>query len=139
MAEVIKLTDKYIDASDVYDVNQSKTQQDINSSVNSSIQSMNSNLSTLNTTADRINMNNVQTCITSNTGYYGFYVDKVYNSGYPEPYGNVIRLGGNGQCELFIAWSGITGATAGMYFRNRRDYPADASWSPWQKVTATQI
>lgn len=48
MAEVIKLTDKYIDASDIYDVNQSRTQQDINSSVNSSIQSMNSNLSTLN-------------------------------------------------------------------------------------------
>ena len=40
MAEVIKLTDKYIDTSSVYDVNQSKTQKDINASVSSSLSSL---------------------------------------------------------------------------------------------------
>lgn len=139
MANVIQLTDNYIATSSVYDTNQNKTQADINSSVSSSIATINSNFSALSGTVNSMNLSSVSTAASGSTGYYGFHVDKVYNSGYPESYGNVIRLGGDGQCELFIAWSGTTGATAGMYFRNRRDYPADATWSAWQKVTATII
>lgn len=41
MADVIKLTDKYIDTSSIYDTNQNKTQKDINTTINSNLSSIN--------------------------------------------------------------------------------------------------
>lgn len=100
--------------------------------------SYNSNLSSLSSKVDGMNLSTTSTAVSGTTSYSGFHVDQVYQSGYPESYGNVIRLGGLGQCELFIAWSGTSGSTAGMYFRNRRDV-AGAEWSKWQKVTTTVV
>ncbi len=138
MANVIQLTDNYVATSSVYDTNQNKTQADINSSVSSSITTINSNFSALSGKVNNMNCTSRSTAASGSTSYSGFYVNQVYNTGYPETYGNVIRLGGAGQCELFIAWSGSSGATAGMYFRNRRDV-AGATWSKWQKVSATTV
>lgn len=133
MANVIKLTDTYVDTSSVYDSSQNKTQAAINVSNKSSIETINSYVSSLNSVPS------TGTAASGTTRYAdGLSVVKVYNSGYPESYGNAIRIGDSGQTEIFIAWSGTSGAIAGLYFRNLRDV-ASATWSPWQKVTATQV
>lgn len=68
----------------------------------------------------------------------GLQMYEAYNNGYPENYGNVLHLkakeGTNhGECELFLGWSGTTGAHAPIYVRNRRDTTSSA-WSDWKKV-----
>lgn len=68
----------------------------------------------------------------------GLQMYEAYNNGYPENYGNVLHLkakeGTNhGECELFLGWSGRTGAHAPIYVRNRRDTTSSA-WSDWKKV-----
>lgn len=68
----------------------------------------------------------------------GLQMYEAYNNGYPENYGNVLHLkakeGTNhGECELFLGWSGTTGAHAPIYVRNRRDTTSSA-WSDWEKV-----
>lgn len=68
----------------------------------------------------------------------GLQMYEAYNNGYPENYGNVLHLkakeGTNkGECELFLGWSGTTGAHAPIYVRNRRDTTSSA-WSAWKKV-----
>lgn len=68
----------------------------------------------------------------------GLQMYEAYNNGYPENYGNVLHLkakeGTNhGECELFLGWSGTTGAHAPIYVRNRRDMTSSA-WSDWKKV-----
>ncbi len=68
----------------------------------------------------------------------GLQMYEAYNNGYPENYGNVLHLkakeGTNhGECELFLGWSGTTGAHAPIYVRNRRDKTSSA-WSDWKKV-----
>ena len=68
----------------------------------------------------------------------GLQMYEAYNNGYPENYGNVLHLKAkegtnNGECELFLGWSGTTGAHAPIYVRNRRDTTSSA-WSDWKKV-----
>lgn len=68
----------------------------------------------------------------------GLQMYEAYKNGYPENYGNVLHLkakeGTNhGECELFLGWSGTTGAHAPIYVRNRRDTTSSA-WSDWKKV-----
>lgn len=68
----------------------------------------------------------------------GLQMYEAYNNGYPENYGNVLHLKAkegpnNGECELFLGWSGTTGAHAPIYVRNRRDTTSSA-WSAWKKV-----
>lgn len=62
---------------------------------------------------------------------------EAYSNGYPETYGNVLRLGGTGNSELFLGWSGSstssTGNHANNYIRNKRD-TSNAKWSPWAKI-----
>lgn len=68
----------------------------------------------------------------------GMSMSESYSNGFPIPYGNVLNLNGNGQNQIIFGWSGTSGATADIYFRNKRDV-AGAEWSPWMKVTATRI
>lgn len=68
----------------------------------------------------------------------GLQMYEAYSNGYPESYGNVLHLKAkegayNGECELFLGWSGTTGAHAPVYVRNRRDTTPSA-WSAWKKV-----
>ena len=68
----------------------------------------------------------------------GLQMYEAYNNGYPENYGNVLHLKAkeginHGECELFLGWSGTTGAHAPIYVRNRRDTTSSA-WSDWKKV-----
>ena len=68
----------------------------------------------------------------------GLQMYEAYKNGYPENYGYVLHLkakeGPNhGECELFLGWSGTTGAHAPIYVRNRRDTTSSA-WSDWKKV-----
>ncbi len=65
MAEVIKLTDKYIDASDVYDVNKSKTQQQFNTDISNSVSSLSSTVSSNNTTLTN-KISSTNTTVTNN-------------------------------------------------------------------------
>ncbi|EPM9779313.1 hypothetical protein ACTTPN_005332, partial [Escherichia coli] len=61
---------------------------------------------------------------------------EAYNNGYPSPYGNVLHLKGAtaaGEGELFIGWSGTSGAHAPVHIRSRRDTDS-ANWSEWAQV-----
>ena len=61
--------------------------------------------------------------------YVGISMQESYNNGYPYPYGNIINLSGGGEGQLYIGWSGTTGAHAPVYVRSRRD--SGDEWSPW--------
>ena len=56
-----------------------------------------------------------------------------YNNGYPHAYGNSLRLGGDGQGEIYVGWSGSNGGLAPSFIRNKRD-TADANWSAWREI-----
>ncbi|EET1012924.1 phage tail protein [Escherichia coli] len=66
----------------------------------------------------------------------GLQMYEAYNNGYPSAYGNVLHLKGAtavGEGELFIGWSGTSGAHAPVHVRSRRDTDT-ASWSEWAQV-----
>ncbi|EFK6385362.1 phage tail protein [Escherichia coli] len=77
------------------------------------------------------------TALTDNMqGATGLELYEAYNNGYPTTYGNIIHLKGMtaaGEGELFIGWSGISGAHAPAFIRSRRD-TTDANWSPWAQL-----
>ncbi|MGL5315601.1 MAG: tail fiber protein [Peptostreptococcaceae bacterium] len=67
----------------------------------------------------------------------GITMVRSYNNGYPTSYGNVLRMGGTGDTELFLGWSGGSSATEGKhadnYIRSKRD-TVGTLWSPWAKI-----
>ncbi|HDS2985296.1 TPA: tail fiber protein [Escherichia coli] len=66
----------------------------------------------------------------------GLQMYEAYNNGYPSSYGNVLHLKGAtavGEGELFIGWSGTSGAHAPVHVRSRRDTDT-SSWSEWAQV-----
>ena len=67
----------------------------------------------------------------------GIRVVAAYNNGYPESYGNVIQVGGTGDAELFLGWSGGSTSTSGVhannYIRSKRD-TGGTLWSGWAKL-----
>lgn len=66
----------------------------------------------------------------------GLQMYEAYNNGYPSTYGNVLHLKGAtavGEGELFIGWSGTSGAHAPVHVRSRRNTDT-ASWSEWAQV-----
>ncbi|WP_251296600.1 beta strand repeat-containing protein [Escherichia coli] len=78
------------------------------------------------------------TALTSTTqgATTGLQMYEAYNNGYPSAYGNVLHLKGAaaaGEGELFIGWSGTSGAHAPVHVRSRR-YADTASWSEWAQV-----
>ncbi|EIG2251106.1 tail fiber protein [Escherichia coli] len=77
------------------------------------------------------------TALASNAqGTSGIQLYEAYNNGYPSPYGNVLHLKGAtaaGEGELFIGWSGTSGAHAPVHIRSRRDTDS-ANWSEWAQV-----
>ncbi|WP_341486234.1 tail fiber protein [Escherichia coli] len=69
-------------------------------------------------------------------GTSGIQLYEAYKNGYPSPYGNVLHLKGAtaaGEGELFIGWSGTSGAHAPVHIRSRRDTNS-ANWSEWAQV-----
>ncbi|CTV10116.1 major tail fiber protein [Escherichia coli] len=69
-------------------------------------------------------------------GTSGIQLYEAYNNGYPSPYGNVLHLKGAtaaGEGELFIGWSGTSGAHAPVHIRSRRDTDS-SNWSDWAQV-----
>ncbi|EIN1190380.1 tail fiber protein [Escherichia coli] len=69
-------------------------------------------------------------------GTSGIQLYEAYNNGYPSLYGNVLHLKGAtaaGEGELFIGWSGTSGAHAPVHIRSRRDTDS-ANWSEWAQV-----
>ena len=70
---------------------------------------------------------------TANPATAGMSMSEVYNNGYPTAYGNVITLSGSGKGQIFIGWSGASGAHTDNYIRSKRD-AGDANWSGWAKI-----
>ena len=66
------------------------------------------------------------------SGGNGLSMQRAYNNGYPTAYGNVINLKGSGQGQIFIGWSGTTGAKEDAYIRSMRDQ--GNTWSEWAKI-----
>ncbi|HHX8098765.1 TPA: tail fiber protein, partial [Escherichia coli] len=69
-------------------------------------------------------------------GTSGIQLYEAYNNGYPSPYGNVLHLKGAtaaGEGELFIGWSGTSGAHAPVHIRSRRDTDS-SNWSEWAQI-----
>ncbi|WP_188013154.1 tail fiber domain-containing protein [Photobacterium damselae] len=73
------------------------------------------------------------------SNHTGLKMVEAYNNGYPETYGNVIKLRGatgTGEGELFVGWSGVSGAVSTLQYRSKRDV-ASANWSAWSRVYDT--
>lgn len=64
----------------------------------------------------------------------GLTLVEAYNNGYPASYGNVLRLGGTGQGEIFVGWPGSDTGSAPSYIRGKRDNTSTAQWSPWREI-----
>lgn len=66
----------------------------------------------------------------------GVSMSQAYNNGYPQNYGNILNLKGQGDGQLLIGWSGTSGSHAPVHVRSKRDV-ADAKWSDWAQVYTT--
>lgn len=66
---------------------------------------------------------------------FGISAHMAYNAGYPCAYGNTFTIRGNnnGTSQFLIEWSGTTGGTGRVFFRNARD-SAPGTWSPWLEL-----
>ena len=83
-------------------------------------------------TADKVK-NGSNWTKTDSAAPQGLRVDRAYNNGWPYTYGNVITVGGAGDGQLMLGWSGTTGGVAPIYYRNRRDQ-GGTTWSPWRTI-----
>lgn len=76
---------------------------------------------------------------TSNSTYAGLprtsgvSMSRVYNNGYPVPYGNVLNVAGVGSGQLLLGWSGTSSANEHLYYRSHRDN-GSGGWSTWDKI-----
>ena len=66
----------------------------------------------------------------------GISMQNAANNGYPSTYGNIINLKGDGDGQIFVGWSGTSGAHAPVYVRSRRDVD-NANWSGWAQFYTT--
>lgn len=66
----------------------------------------------------------------------GLSMTQAYSNGYPQNYGNVLNLKGQGDGQLLIGWSGTSGSHAPVHVRSKRDV-SDAKWSDWAQVYTT--
>ena len=90
----------------------------------------------INTTVNTINNQGDKTAIKDGTTEpAGLNLYKVYNNGYPAPYGNLISIGGKGGGELLAEWSGTDREIGHLYYRNRRDMAS--VWSNWSTIAFT--
>jgi hypothetical protein len=58
---------------------------------------------------------------------------KIYNNGFPCAYGNAMTIRGLGMTQYAFEWSGVTGASGNIWFRNARDSTLD-TWSGWRQI-----
>ena len=63
---------------------------------------------------------------------YGLTLASVYQNGYPTPFGNVLRLGGQGQGEILVGWPGDDGL-APSFIRSKRDGGLN-NWTLWREI-----
>lgn len=63
----------------------------------------------------------------------GVSMSRVYNNGYPTPYGNVLNVAGVGSGQLLLGWSGTSSANEHLYYRSHRDN-GSGGWSTWDKI-----
>ena len=75
------------------------------------------------------------TAITGAIGTPGLSLQQAYDNGYPTTYGNVLSIGGTGDCQILAGWSGNNNGIERLYYRNRRDM-CD-TWSDWRAVAFT--
>lgn len=75
------------------------------------------------------------TAITGAIGTKGLSLQQVYNNGYPTSYGNVLSIGGTGDCQILAGWSGSNNGIERLYYRNRRD--RCDTWSAWKAIAFT--
>ena len=66
----------------------------------------------------------------------GISMTQAYNNGYPQNYGNILNLKGQGDGQLLIGWSGTSGSHAPVHVRSKRDV-SDAKWSDWAQIYTT--
>lgn len=66
----------------------------------------------------------------------GVSMTQAYNNGYPQNYGNILNLKGQGDGQLLIGWSGTSGSHAPVHVRSKRDV-SDANWSDWAQIYTT--
>lgn len=59
----------------------------------------------------------------------GLSMIQAYNNGYPNAYGNVISIYGQGAGELFMGWNGYK---APLYYRSIRD--TTDPWTGWRRI-----
>ena len=60
-------------------------------------------------------------------------MSRVYQNGYPTPYGNVLNVAGVGSGQLLLGWSGTSSANEHLYYRSHRDN-GSGGWSTWDKI-----
>lgn len=75
------------------------------------------------------------TAITGAIGTPGLSLQQAYNNGYPATYGNVLSIGGTGDCQILAGWSGSNNGIERLYYRNRRDMCN--TWSAWKAIAFT--
>lgn len=75
------------------------------------------------------------TAITGAIGTPGLSLQQAYNNGYPTTYGNVLSIGGHGDCQILAGWSGSNNGIERLYYRNRR--AMCDTWSAWKAIAFT--
>lgn len=109
------------------------------SSANSAQNTANTAIKASETLKDLGNYTATASGTTSNSTYSGLprtsgvSMSRVYNNGYPTPYGNVLNVAGIGAGQLLLGWSGTSSANEHLYYRSHRDN-GSGGWSTWDKI-----
>lgn len=119
--------------------NAQNTANSAQSSANSAQNTANTAIKVSETLKDLGNYTATASGTTSNSTYSGLprtsgvSMSRVYNNGYPTPYGNVLNVAGIGAGQLLLGWSGTSSANEHLYYRSHRDN-GSGGWSTWDKI-----
>ena len=117
----------------------STTAANAQSSANSAQNTANTAIKASETLKDLGNYTATASGTASNSTYSGLprtsgvSMSRVYNNGYPTPYGNVLNVAGIGAGQLLLGWSGTSSANEHLYYRSHRDN-GSGGWSTWDKI-----
>lgn len=109
------------------------------SSANSAQNTANTAIKVSETLKDLGNYTATASGTTNNSTYSGMprtsgvSMSRVYQNGYPTPYGNVLNVAGVGSGQLLLGWSGTSSANEHLYYRSHRDN-GSGGWSTWDKI-----
>lgn len=136
MAQSVKLSNgDYIDAGGIYDTAQSKTQEELNSTVTSEISRLNSFTTLLGLAGNGGGYWHKQAVTGLHAWYYGGVDISEYNLPAQNCFVIVVNFNTNRGAAMAIQWAGGTSGITKAWLNRLHDDTNQSKWAGWTKIT----